>query len=533
MGSPISQPVSIVQPSDIQTIDTPPAVIWSVAGSDSSGGAGIQADIKTAHDFGVHGATVVTAVTAQNSLGVSHIDAVSDESFTRQLASLCDDIQPNVIKIGLLASVFQVNALVTLILNFNKPPSHPFVVFDPVQIASTGDVMAGQNVTEAIKSRLLPLVDLLTPNLSELALLTGRECNDINAQKAAAEHLIKQGCKGILVKGGHAKGLYSSDRYYSDNRSFSMSSLRQNTIHTHGTGCTLSSAISAALAKGYLLDDALVLAKAYINQGMRLGYPLGQGPGPIAHAGWPEQAKDFPDINSVDWVAPEQEKIKELAFLPCNKQWLGLYPVVPNVKWLTRLLQAGVKTLQLRIKDPLSPDLESQISEAVMLGRRYQAQVFINDYWQLAIKHQAYGVHLGQEDFVLADLDAIKAAGLRLGISTHGYHELLIAKQLKPSYIALGHIFPTQTKEMPSNPQGLDNLKRYVSLCGGMATVAIGGISEQRIEAVQQTSVDGIAMVSAILQAKDWQLTTKSLIQKLLTTSLDNPVEENMQEKQA
>ncbi|WP_339720452.1 thiamine phosphate synthase [uncultured Paraglaciecola sp.] len=517
----------MAHPSEAQTQHTPP-VIWSVAGSDSSGGAGIQADIKTAHDFAVHGATIITAITAQNSLGVSHLDVVSEQSFTQQLASLTEDIPPKVIKVGLLASVAQVNTLATLILKFWDTGSglqpRPFVVLDPVQVASTGDVMAGKEVTEAIKNTLLPLVDLLTPNLVELAVLSGIACEDLSGQKLAVDFLINKGCKGILVKGGHGNSQYAIDKYYGPERSFSMGSLRQNSLHTHGTGCTLASAISAAIAKGYLLDDALVIAKAYINQGIRLSYPLGQGTGPVAHGGWPEQAADFPYITTTEDLTPKEHE-EQLGFLPCNKQWLGLYPVVPNVKWLTLLLQAGVKTIQLRVKDPAAKDLESQVYEAVALGRAYQAQVFINDYWQLAIKYQAYGVHLGQEDLLLADLPSIKAAGLRLGISTHGYHELLIAKQLKPTYIALGHIFPTQTKQMPSNPQGLNNLKRHVNLCEGAATVAIGGISEQRVKAVQQTSVDGIAMVSAILQAPNWQAVTKKLLKQLLPTATNNVIE--------
>lgn len=538
MGSPISQAKPVVQLSDSQATHVSLPVIWAVAGSDSSGGAGIQADIKTAHDFAVHAATVITAVTAQNSLGVNYIDVISEQSFTQQLMSLRDDIPPKVIKIGLLASVAQVNTLASLIRGFvntgvntsDSTQTRPFVVLDPVQVASTGDAMAEKGVTEAIKSTLLPLVDLLTPNLVELAVLASSECGDLHAQQKAAAHLISKGCKAILVKGGHAGGQYSIDRYFSAKSSFSMRSLRLNTMHTHGTGCTLSSAISAALAKEYLLEDALVVAKAYINQGIRLAQPLGQGTGPVAHKGWPEQAADFPQINGVGWSISEQEKTPEPAFLPCIKQWLGLYPVVPDVKWLSRLLQLGVKTVQLRIKDASSANVESQISEAVTLGHKYQAQVFINDYWQLAIKHQAYGVHLGQEDLVLADLNSIKKAGLRLGISTHGYYELLIAKQLNPSYIALGHIFPTQTKQMPSNPQGLDNLKRYVSLCEGLPTVAIGGISEHKVEAVLHTSVDGIAMVSAILQAENWQSTTLGLINRLLPSADDNS-EQNTQRR--
>ncbi|MBL4631965.1 MAG: bifunctional hydroxymethylpyrimidine kinase/phosphomethylpyrimidine kinase, partial [Paraglaciecola sp.] len=269
MGSPISQAKSVAQLSGPQATHVSSSVIWTVAGSDSSGGAGIQADIKTAHDFAVHAATVITAVTAQNSLGVNYIDVISEQSFTQQLMSLRDDMPPKVIKIGLLASVAQVNALASLIRGFvntgvntggdtsDSTQTRPFVVLDPVQVASTGDAMAEKGVTEAIKNTLLPLVDLLTPNLVELAILANIECGDLHAQQKAAAHLISKGCKAILVKGGHAGGQYSIDRYFSATSSFSMSSLRLNTMHTHGTGCTLSSAISAALAKGYLLEDAL------------------------------------------------------------------------------------------------------------------------------------------------------------------------------------------------------------------------------------------------------------------------------------
>lgn len=145
--------------------------------------------------------------------------------------------------------------------------------------------------------------------------------------------------------------------------------------------------------------------------------------------------------------------MQPLAFAKTDHR-LGLYPVVDSVDWIARLLDWGVSTLQLRIKDPQATDLEQQIQQAIELGRRYQARLFINDYWQLAIKHGAYGVHLGQEDIQTADLDALRQAGLRLGISTHDAAELAEALALKPSYVALGHIFPTQTKEMPSQPQG-------------------------------------------------------------------------------
>ena len=137
---------------------------------------------------------------------------------------------------------------------------------------------------------------------------------------------------------------------------------------------------------------------------------------------------------------------------------LGLYPVVDSVAWIERLLAAGVKTIQLRIKDKQDDEVEADVITAIALGRRYDARLFINDYWRLAIKHQAYGVHLGQEDLETTELEAIRAAGLRLGVSTHDDMEIDVALAARPSYIALGHVFPTQTKQMPSAPQGLEQL---------------------------------------------------------------------------
>lgn len=160
---------------------------------------------------------------------------------------------------------------------------------------------------------------------------------------------------------------------------------------------------------------------------------------------------------------------------PTTEQRLGLYPVVDSVLWIERLLAAGVTTIQLRIKDLDDAQVEQDIAATIALGKRYQARLFINDYWRLAIKHGAYGVHLGQEDLETTDLAAIQQAGLRLGVSTHDERELAIAKAVRPSYIAMGHIFPTQTKQMPSSPQGLAVLKQMVENTPDYPTVAIGG----------------------------------------------------------
>ena len=227
------------------------------------------------------------------------------------------------------------------------------------------------------------------------------------------------------------------------------------------------------LSLNFPIEDSLTLARAMMN---------------VSRETWATNYADFPvptldDARlgiHLDWFTQaDRHKFDYL-----DRQALGLYPVVDHVDWIERLLKLGVKTIQLRIKDPLQQDLEQQVKQAITLGQQYDAQVFINDYWQLAIKYKAFGVHLGQEDIERANLSQLNQAGIRLGLSTHGYFELLRIVQTKPSYIALGHIFPTTTKQMPSKPQGLVRLSLYQRLIdtmpyhheSGYPTVAIGGI---------------------------------------------------------
>jgi hydroxymethylpyrimidine kinase/phosphomethylpyrimidine kinase/thiamine-phosphate diphosphorylase len=431
--------------------------------------------------------------------------------FTQQLASLAEDMPAKVIKIGLIASVEHVKILAQQLALYKQTWAHrPFVIYDPVAVASTGDEMAEEGINEVIKTQLLPQIDLLTPNANEVLTLSGHALISGESFKPAVDKLISMGCGSVLIKGGHFELVddIALDYWSDGKREIALTSPRLNDVHTHGTGCTLASAIAATIALDYFIEDALVIAKAYLNQGLKASKALGAGEGSVSHCGWPTERADFPEV-----VLPESSIGYELdlpgsleagpGFKPCDTIKLGLYPVVDSVEWVERVLKLGVKTLQLRIKDKQPEQVEQQIIDAIALGKEYDARLFINDYWQLAIKHNAYGVHLGQEDMDVADLPLIADAGLRLGLSTHGYYEMLRARQLKPSYIALGHIFPTQTKEMPSDPQGLTRLSKYANLMSDIATVAIGGINLERAPAVWQTGIGSIAVVTAITLADD------------------------------
>ncbi|EGQ9934419.1 TPA: thiamine phosphate synthase [Vibrio vulnificus] len=256
-------------------------------------------------------------------------------------------------------------------------------------------------------------------------------------------------------------------------------------------------------ALDFPIEDCLTLARAMLN---------------VSRETWVSDFALFPTptpvlrLDELGILPSHSIEALTKAFPRISAQQLGLYPVVDDVSWIEKLLPLGIKTVQLRIKDPNQIDLEQQIVRAIQLGRHYGAQVYINDYWQLAIQHQAYGVHLGQEDLQVADLAALANAGIALGLSTHGYYELLRIVQLQPSYIALGHIFPTTTKQMPSLPQGLVRLKLYQQLIDtmpydesitGVPTVAIGGIDQTNAATVWRCGVSSLAVVRAITLAKD------------------------------
>lgn len=187
---------------------------------------------------------------------------------------------------------------------------------------------------------------------------------------------------------------------------------------------------------------------------------------------------------------------------------IGFYPVVPNARWVQRLLDWGVRTIQLRAKaaDQAPEDIAWEVRTAIDAGRRVPgAQVFINDHWQLALAHGAYGVHLGQEDLDTADIAALRDAGIRLGLSTHTPAELARAKAVQPSYLAIGPIYPTTLKVMPYEPVGLERLKLWAQDAAPYPVVAIGGISLALMPGVLACGVDGVAVVSAVTLAADPQ----------------------------
>lgn len=529
------------------TAKSSPAVIWSIAGSDCGGGAGIQADLRTVQSFHdasdanarLHLCTVITAVTAQNSLGVHAINALSAEAINSQLLALSEDLPPKVIKIGLLANIAQVE-LIASWLKALKRKFNPLVIYDPVAVASSGDTLTEQDILPTLITQLLPLVDVLTPNTPELQRLTGIYVLGLTSLRQAAQKLLDFGVRAAVLKGGHLNlpTGYCVDYCLTDgspllgitpyHQEIALASVSQTAPHNHGTGCSFASALAACLALGYPLEDAIYLAKSYINQGLRLSFRLGEGRGPVQHAGFPDSKLDAPMVLGPThplWLAIADEPVPATPPQTFAKlaQPLGLYVIVDNCQLLEQALQLGVKTAQLRCKMSPHPSadeqlqLQQQIAQAVALGKAYHAQVFINDHWQLAIASGAYGVHLGQEDIDRADLTAIADAGLRLGLSSHGFYKLQRAAQWQPSYLAIGAIFDTSTKDMSGKIQGLSKLRRLAASFAHLPLVAIGGINNSNIASVLACGVNHVAVVSAFSEAED-KASAVALLQAQLKT---------------
>lgn len=258
------------------------AIALTIAGSDSGGGAGIQADLKTFSALGVYGASAITAITAQNTQAVTAVHDIPVDMVTAQLLAVLDDLDVNAIKIGMLSSPDIIAAVSHQISSLSIP-----VILDPVMVAKSGDALLQQNAIESLKSKLLPLTTLLTPNLPEAATLLQCDiASNESTMQAQGEALIELGANAVLMKGGHASGSVCVDLLITRDAPVArFQATRVHTRNTHGTGCTLSSAIAAHLALGQTLLESVGLSHQYLKQAILTADQLqiGQGHGPVHH----------------------------------------------------------------------------------------------------------------------------------------------------------------------------------------------------------------------------------------------------------
>ncbi|MGW1540987.1 bifunctional hydroxymethylpyrimidine kinase/phosphomethylpyrimidine kinase [Streptomyces sp. NPDC002309] len=259
-------------------MSAPPRVL-TVAGSDSGGGAGIQADLKTMLALGVHGMSVVTAVTAQNSLGVQGAWELPVEAVRAQYRSVVDDIGVQAVKTGMLASAELVEAVAELIIGTDAP-----AVVDPVGVSKHGDSLLAASALDSVRTELLPAATVVTPNLDEVTQLTGLRVESEAGMREAAEAMLAYGPRWVVIKGGHLRG-EAVDLLSDGSEEIWLRAPRHDNRHTHGTGCTLASAIACGLARGLAVPEAVRAAKEYVTGAIAAGFALGGGIGPVDH-GW-------------------------------------------------------------------------------------------------------------------------------------------------------------------------------------------------------------------------------------------------------
>ena len=257
----------------------PPPIALTIAGSDSGGGAGIQADLKTFHQFGVHGTSVVVAITAQNTLGVSAVHAVPDTIVKAQIDDIAADLPPAAVKSGMLATA----SLVSLVGEALREFSWRSYVLDPVMVASSGDRLLEEDAIRALRDQLVPRAALVTPNLDEAEILTQAAVRDPDAMVAAGNRLLEMGARAVLVKGGHLPGPGLVDVLVVPGFARRFTRQRIETTSTHGTGCTLSAAITAGLALGQSLERAVEDALDFVHRAIAAAPRIGAGHGPVNH----------------------------------------------------------------------------------------------------------------------------------------------------------------------------------------------------------------------------------------------------------
>ncbi|MCO5612809.1 hypothetical protein L7F22_067080 [Adiantum nelumboides] len=479
--------------------------VLTVAGSDSGAGAGIQADLKACGARGVYCSTAITAITAQNTVGVQGIHVTPDDIFNQQLESVLSDMEVDVVKTGMLPTAKIINILCS------KLKIHPVqgLVVDPVMLATSGDRLAGHEVLEILCKKLLPLADVVTPNLAEAAILSGRSnLHSLLDMHEAAKVIKKYGPRYVLIKGGHLDGSDDAvDVLYDGESFYELHGVRIKTRNTHGTGCTLASAIAAEMARGAQVVAAVQAAKHYVNEALQSSKRLmiGKGPqGPLNHL----------------FALPQyMEKAKHHIFKPSDLRLYAVTDAGMNRKWqrstasaVKSAIEGGATIVQLREKEAESGDFFAEAVSCLEVAREHGVPLLINDRLDIAMACGADGVHLGQSDLPVHMARLLLGPHKIIGASCKTAEQAKKAYLDGANYVGSGGVYATTTKKN-NQTIGLEGLR---AVCEGspLPVVAIGGINASNIEEVLRSRLEnlhGVAVVSALFDKPDVMKETREL----------------------
>jgi hydroxymethylpyrimidine kinase/phosphomethylpyrimidine kinase/thiamine-phosphate diphosphorylase len=492
-------------------------------------------------------------------------------SFLRQqLDCLRSDLPPVAIKIGMLGTKELVETVGDFLSNVRKAEEQSakvWVVLDPVMISTSGHRLIEEEAQQAMIDHVFPYADILTPNKFEAEAILNRKLQSLNDVEEAARDLLNLGVSAVLIKGGHSTedSSHALDYFLSSSKEPAqeprlcdgqtgvwLQSPRYVTEHTHGTGCTLSSAIASALALGeqkrsleeegivQSLDavDACCLAKAYVTAGIAQGVQLGQGPGPVAQTVFPASHEHYPRIVADPTGARGSQTAAFRPMLraagrgaPLEEEdvvvpTLGrILPIVDSVEWVGRLCKTGgVRDIQLRIKGETDETrILDKVRQCQALCEAAGVRLWINDYWRAAVDAGCFGVHVGQEDLLrcmqASGLDVLRRNNVALGISTHSYGELAAALGVRPSYVSLGPVFATSSKNVKFAPQGVQTVSKWRELIPPeIPLVAIGGIGDAATAtAVREAGADSVAVIGAVTSIEDTKGAVSELNKAMMT----------------
>lgn len=487
-------------------------VLLTIAGHDPSGGAGLTTDLATWAAMGWRGASACTALTVQDGAGVRAVLPTPVDLLRGAMDA--GGIGAAGVKIGMLGSAEVGLAVADWCAGRDVP-----VVWDPVLAAAAGGSLLRGDAGAALDA-MARVATAITPNRDEAAALlgvppwAGDGAPPPEWIAAARRRWLDGGrCRMVLIKGGHAEGGRAVDWLITGDAAHGLAVDRvaDRGGRPHGTGCLYASALAAMLAEGWTALDAAAEAQCRTRAAIAGAWAAPSGR-VMAEPRARPCSDDLPELAMMadPRGAPGAQRGASPAphtqrdAFPALPRPPGLYPIVPDADWVLRLLEWGVDTVQLRIKDRTGPDLAREIARAARAADQAGAQLFINDHWREAVDAGAWGVHLGQDDLDPAALAALRAAGLRLGVSTHSPAELARAHALGPSYIAFGPLWPTASKTVEHRPLGLARLRDWTARCKPRyPVVAIGGIDLERAREAFACGVDGVAVIGAVVGAAD------------------------------